>query len=160
MHDLFRQLRSLEAELICPVLEVILGQDDRRRTELVGLDNVDASRQEVGMYFFNRRWFREDEVLITTVKLFTSEIVGAQVLGLNVRTHGAVEDDDLFGQKLVEGVHCVGLVIRITYCVLKCSFQNHGLWLFDISMGLSCSVLFSWTTKLRFALSRLRYLQA
>ena len=89
-----RQLGRPPRELACPVAQAVLGQHDRGRAEGVGLDDVAADLEERAVDLGHEVRARLDEPLVAAFELGSTEVVGAEPEQLQVRPHGAVEDDD------------------------------------------------------------------
>ena len=87
-------------ELARPVAQSVLGQHDRGRAEGVGLDDVAADLEERAVDLGHQVGARLDEPLVAPLELGTAEVVGAEPEQLQIRPHGAVEDDDAARQRL------------------------------------------------------------
>ena len=88
------QLGRPPGELAGPVAQAVLGQHDRGGAESVGLDDVAADLEERAVHLRHQVGPRLDEPLVAPFELGSAEVVGAEPEQLQVRPHGAVEDDD------------------------------------------------------------------
>ena len=88
-----------EVQLPGPIGQPVLGEDDGERAERVGLDHVDADVEERTVEPLDRVRFRDDEDLVAALELRAAEVVGRQLLELEVRPGRAVEDDHPLAQR-------------------------------------------------------------
>ncbi len=94
------QLGGPAGELAGAVGQPVLGQHDRGRAEGVGLDHVAADLEEGAVHLGHQVRARLDEPLVAPFELGPAEVVRAEAEQLQVRPHGAVEDDDPVAQRL------------------------------------------------------------
>ena len=87
-------------ELTRLVGQSVLGQDDRRRAERVGLDDVTTHLVEAPVHLGHQIGPGLHQPLVASLELRSAEVVGTKAEQLQVRTHGAVEDDDAVPQCL------------------------------------------------------------
>jgi hypothetical protein len=64
------------------------------RAEGVSFEHVHADFEEGAVDFLHGFGIRDDEVVVTTIKLFAAKMFGGQVLQLQARSHCAIEDED------------------------------------------------------------------
>ncbi len=83
----------------------VLRQHDREGPEGVGLDGVDADREEAPVEIGDDGRPGHGQDLVAALQGRTTEIVGAEVAQLEVGAGGAVEDDDALAKSLEESPH-------------------------------------------------------
>ncbi len=78
--------------------DVVLGEHHGERSEGRRLDRVDPRLEELGVEVGDQVGSREDEVLVATLECRTAEVVGPEVVLLDPRPEGPVEDEDTFSE--------------------------------------------------------------
>ena len=94
------QLGRLPGQLAGPVGQAVLGQHHRGRAERVGLDHVAADLVEGAVHLGHQVRPGLDQPLVAALEVGSAEVVGSEAEQLQVRAHGAVEDDDALAQRL------------------------------------------------------------
>ena len=94
------QLGRPAGELPGAVGQPVLGQHHRGRAEGVGLDHVAADLEEGAVHLGHQVGAGLDQALVAPLELGAAEVVGTEAEQLQVRPHGAVEDDDALAQRL------------------------------------------------------------
>ena len=95
--DAPRDARRGERQLVGAVGDAVLGEHDRERAEGVGLDDVDPDVEERAVQRVDDVGLGDDQDLVATLEGGAAEVVGAQMLELEVGAGGAVEDEDALG---------------------------------------------------------------
>ena len=80
------------------VAEPPLREPARRRLEGARLDDVAADREERLVDRLDDVGAREDEVVVAALERLAAEVVGREVVALDVRAHRAVVDEDALGE--------------------------------------------------------------
>ena len=94
------QLGRPAGQLAGAVGQPVLGEDDRGRAEGVGLDDVAADLVEGAVHLGHDVGPGLDEPFVAPLEVGPAEVVGAEAEQLQVRPHGAVEDDHPLAQRL------------------------------------------------------------
>ena len=79
---------------------VVLGEHWGEGAEGVGLDHVAADLVEGPVDLLDRVGSGDHQELVAALEVGAAEVVGGQLSQLQVGPHGAVEDDDPFGDGL------------------------------------------------------------
>ncbi|MBV6410709.1 MAG: hypothetical protein GAKPKEKM_01531 [Rhodocyclaceae bacterium] len=113
---LARHLRAGDVQLIGERLQPVVGLRDRGGVESVGLDDVGAGGEVVGVDGADRLRLRQEQQIVVALQLLRvileagAAIVGIlQSVALNHGAHGAVEDEDAPGEEGAEQFAAVGL---------------------------------------------------
>jgi len=72
----------------------------RRRLEGARLDDVAAHGEKRLVNSLNDVGTREHEVIVAPLQRFSTEIIGGEMMSLDVRAHRAVEHEDLFAERV------------------------------------------------------------
>lgn len=99
-------LRREAAQLVGHVGYIVLGQNDRGRTEGVRLDDVRPRLQKAVMYLPDGIRVGDAEILVASFQVWAAEVLGGQRLVLDRGTGGAVEQEDPLTQDPAEVVWC------------------------------------------------------
>lgn len=95
-----RQLRRLPGKLSCAASDAVLGEDDVRPVERVGLEDIGASF-EVRLMDGERNPFAVGvEHLVATEELFAAEVFGGRAECFEGGAGGSVGDENALRQKV------------------------------------------------------------
>ena len=83
-----------QVQLAHAVAQAVLGQDGPEGAEGVGLDHVAADLVEGAVDLVDGVGTGHHQQLVAALQVRPTEVVGRELLQLQVRPHGAVEDDD------------------------------------------------------------------
>ena len=115
-----REPRALEVELVSQIFQPVIGLGDGRRRESVGFDNVGAGFKILDMNILDRLGLRQrqqiviaPQILGVTLEAFAAEIAFRELMALDHRAHGAVEDQDFFARQPVESLENLGAMVFI-----------------------------------------------
>ena len=110
---LARESRGDAVELARVRLEAVLGEHDGTRLEARGLDNVGAHFEKAVVHPANQLGPRADDVLVASFVLSAAVVRGAQIFAEHEGAECAVQNEDSFGEQLLEeldpvriGGHC------------------------------------------------------
>jgi hypothetical protein len=98
--DAAGELGGGAVELVGAVAEAVLLELDEGAAEGVGLENVRAGLEEVGVDVFDDGGVDEDEVLVAA--LLAAVVLGGELSVEDGRAHGAVVDDDALADGIEE----------------------------------------------------------
>ena len=93
--------------------QAVFREDEGRRPERVGLDHVGARREVLLVHPQDDVRARAHEVLVASLELLPAEVGRGQVLPLEPRSRGAVQDQDALRQHLPERFGALALSRRI-----------------------------------------------
>ena len=97
--DAARDLGRHQREFVGALGDAVLGEHDREGAEGVGLDDVGADVQERSVQCLDGVGLGDDEDLVAALERRAAEVVGVQILELEVRARRAVVDEDAFAQR-------------------------------------------------------------
>ncbi len=114
-----RQARALAVQLAHDRLQVVVRLRDRGRVEGVGLEDVRARLEVLGVDLADHLRAGEGEEVVVAAQVVgevpeaLAAVLGlAQPVALHHGSHGPVQDEDALGQGLVEGLQAGGAVGR------------------------------------------------
>src|SRR6266511_2672802 len=85
--------------------DAVFGEDDGERPERGGLDRVDTHVEELAVHLGDQVGPGEYDVLVAALERRAAEVVGPEILVLDPRPEGAVEDQDAITQRGEEVGH-------------------------------------------------------
>jgi hypothetical protein len=92
-------VRRGHVELARLFLDAPLAQAVRRRLKGARLDDVAADREKRFVDRLDDVGARQHEVIVAAFERLAAEVLGRGMEPLDVRSHGAIEDDDAFSQR-------------------------------------------------------------
>ncbi len=101
-HRLAGELGGDPVQLAGALGKAILGEDERRAAEGIGLDDVGPDREVPPVDVEDDVGPGDDQILIAPVEIRAAEVGGREVPGLDGGAHGAVEDQDPLPKELLE----------------------------------------------------------
>ena len=83
--------------------QVVLGENDGCGAESVGLDDVGAGVEVSTVDGLNHIGPGENQVFVASLVFDAAEVVGAEIVRLDSRAHGAVDYQDALAQRRFQG---------------------------------------------------------
>ena len=111
------QPRAVAVQLVDQLLHAVVGLGDRGGREGVGLDDVGAGHGVAVVDVLDRLRLGEDQQVVVALlvagaapKAIAAEVVLAEAEALDLRAHGAVEDQDALARRRLQCGEDVGSV--------------------------------------------------